>query len=70
VRGSAALIVFGYKELAKHISVSSAALAVGATCFALALVALSRMEETFSRDLDYEETPAGAKAAKGQALLE
>jgi putative MFS transporter len=70
VRGSAALIVFGYKELASHISVSSAALAVGVICFALALVALSRMEETFSRDLDYEETSAGAKEAKGQALLE
>lgn len=70
VRGSAALIVFGYKELANHISVSSAALAVGVICFALALVSLSRMEETFSRDLDYEETSAGAKEAKGQALLE
>jgi MFS family permease len=70
VRGSAALIVFGYKELTNHISVSSAALAVGVICFALALVALSRMEETFSRDLDYEETSAGTKEAKGQALLE
>jgi MFS transporter, putative metabolite:H+ symporter len=70
VRGSAALIVFGYKELTNHISVSSAALAVGVICFALALVALSRMEETFSRDLDYEETPSGTKEAKGQALLE
>ncbi|HVG64246.1 MAG TPA: MFS transporter [Hyalangium sp.] len=70
VRGSAALIVFGYKELANHISVSSAALVVGVICFGLALVALSRMEETFSRDLDYEETPEGAKEAKGQALLE
>jgi len=70
VRGSAALIVFGYKELAQHISVSSAALAVGVICFALALFALSRMEETFSRDLDYEETLVGVKDAKGQALLE
>jgi putative MFS transporter len=70
VRGSAALIVYGYKELTNHMPVATAALAVGVTCFGLALVALSRMEETFHRDLDYEESLAGVKQAKGQALLE
>jgi MFS family permease len=64
VRGSAGLIVIGYKELASHIPVSTAALAVGVACFGLAFVALTRMEETFHRDLDYEEALAGANPAK------
>jgi putative MFS transporter len=67
VRGSAALVVFGFKELKDHLSVANAALTFGTLCFGLALLALTRIEETFHRDLDYEEGPEGAKA---QALLE
>jgi putative MFS transporter len=70
VRGSAALVVFGFTKLKDHTSVANAALTFGVICFGLALLALSRMEETFHRDLDYEETPDGVKLAKGQALLE
>ena len=73
VRGSAALVVFGFTRLKDHISVANAALTFGVICFGLALLALSRMEETFHRDLDYEETPDGVRLAKGvkeQALLE
>jgi hypothetical protein len=73
VRGSAALVVFGFTRLKDHVSVANAALTCGVICFGLALLALSRMEETFHRDLDYEETPDGVKLAKGakeQALLE
>lgn len=70
VRGSAALVVFGFKELKDHISVANAAMTFGALCFGLALLALTRLEETFHRDLDYEESAAGEKDAKAQALLE
>ncbi|KFE68332.1 MFS transporter [Hyalangium minutum] len=70
VRGSAALVVFGFNELKNHISVASAAMTFGALCFGLALVALTRLDETFHRDLDYEESAAGAKDPKAQALLE
>jgi MFS family permease len=71
VRGSAALVIFGFKELKDHISVANAALTFGVLCFGLALIALTRMEETFHRDLDYEEAPGGVKVTKeGQALLE
>jgi MFS family permease len=70
VRGSAALVVFGFKELKDHISVANAALTCGVICFGLALLALTRMEETFHRDLDFEEAAGGAKLPKEQALLE
>jgi len=70
VRGSAALVVSGYNQLKDHISVANAALTFGTLCFGFALLALTRMEETFHRDLDYEEGAAGEKDAKAQALLE
>ncbi|MBN1207788.1 MAG: MFS transporter [Myxococcaceae bacterium] len=56
VRGSAAMAASGFAFLKGHMSVAHAALAVGSICFGLALVALLRIEETFHRDLDYEET--------------
>jgi putative MFS transporter len=60
VRGSAVLVVLGFRELKDHISVANAALTFGTICFGLALLALTRIEETFHRDLDYEENPEGA----------
>lgn len=60
VRGSAALVVIGFKYLKDEMPVASAALLIGCICFGLALLALTRMEETFHRNLDYEE------GAKGQ----
>ncbi len=56
VRGSAALAASGFAVLKGQMPVASAALTVGSICFGLALLALTRIEETFSRDLDYEET--------------
>ncbi|MFP2906570.1 MFS transporter [Pyxidicoccus sp. 3LFB2] len=64
VRGSAALAASGFAWLKglEGVSVANAALMVGSLCFGLALLALLRIEETFHRDLDYEET-AGSTAA-------
>jgi MFS transporter, putative metabolite:H+ symporter len=55
VRGSAVFAVLGFKELKDHLSVANAALLVGTVCFGLALLALTRIQETFHHDLDYEE---------------
>jgi predicted MFS family arabinose efflux permease len=56
VRGSAAIAATGFAYLKNHISVANAALTIGSICFGLALLSLLRIEETFHRDLDYEET--------------
>ncbi|MBZ4397335.1 MFS transporter [Myxococcus sp. MISCRS1] len=63
VRGSAAIAASGFAVLKGHISVPAAALTVGSICFGLALLALTRIEETFHRDLDYEETGPDAATA-------
>ncbi|MCP3061595.1 MFS transporter [Myxococcus sp. K38C18041901] len=63
VRGSAAIAASGFAVLKGHISVPAAALTVGTICFGLALIALTRIEETFHRDLDYEETGPDAATA-------
>jgi putative MFS transporter len=55
VRGSAAIAASGFAYLKGHMSVANAALIIGSICFSLALLSLLRLEETFSRDLDYEE---------------
>ncbi|NVJ19286.1 MFS transporter [Myxococcus sp. AM010] len=63
VRGSAVLAASGFAYLKGELSVSTAALIVGSVCFGLALLALTRLEETFHRDLDYEETATGPQPA-------
>ncbi|ADO74822.1 Major facilitator family transporter [Stigmatella aurantiaca DW4/3-1] len=55
VRGSATLAASGFAVLKGQMPVANAALLVGSICFGLALLALTRIEETFHRDLDYEE---------------
>jgi len=60
VRGSAMMAISGFKYLKEQMSVPNAALVVGGICFGLALLALVFMEETFHRDLDYEEGSKGA----------
>lgn len=65
VRGSAALAVTGYLMLKSQMSVPNAALTVGTICFGLALLALTRIDETFSRDLDYEETAVSSAVGEG-----
>ncbi|QSQ15679.1 MFS transporter [Myxococcus landrumensis] len=62
VRGSAVFAATGFAYLKGHISVPAAAITVGSICFGLALLALTRLEETFHRDLDYEETAPDAVA--------
>jgi MFS family permease len=56
VRGSALIATSGVSYLRGHISLANAALIIGSLCFGLALLALLRLDETFHRDLDYEET--------------
>jgi putative MFS transporter len=65
VRGSAALAASGFAWLKglEGLTVANAALIVGSLCFGLALLALLRIEETFHRDLDYEETASSPQAA-------
>jgi hypothetical protein len=48
--------------------VANAALTFGALCFGLALLALTRIEETFHRDLDYEERPEGLPEGHSEAV--
>ena len=56
VRGSAVIAATAFGQLKGSLGVAHAALAVGAVCFVLALVALARLAETFHRDLDYVES--------------
>jgi putative MFS transporter len=56
VRGSAVLATTSFAWMKGRIPASSAALIVGAACFGLALLALTQLDETFARDLDFEET--------------
>lgn len=71
VRGSAVLAASAFGYLKGHLTVAHAALAVGSVCFVLALVALSRLAETFHRDLDFVESSdaaaAGADSRPGSA---
>lgn len=55
VRGSAVFAASLFAYLKNQITVPQAALAVGTICFGVALLALTQVDETFSRDLDYEE---------------
>lgn len=55
VRGSAALLTVLFASLRDTMSVRTAALAVGLCCFVLAFLALSRLDESFGRDLDFVE---------------
>ncbi len=56
VRGSALFAASGFGALKAKLSVPSAALIVATVCFALAIVALTQLDETFGRELDYVET--------------
>jgi MFS family permease len=60
VRGSAVFAASMFAYLKDQIAVPRAAFVVGTICFGLALLALTQVDETFTRDLDYEEgvTPA------------
>ncbi|HWI40675.1 MAG TPA: MFS transporter, partial [Verrucomicrobiae bacterium] len=55
VRGMVVPITLLFQQARKVLGLEAGALAVGAVCLAVALVALARLEETFHRDLDYFE---------------
>jgi MFS family permease len=56
VRGSLVLMSFTFGTLKSYqVSIQSAAALLGIFCFGLAFLALHRMEETYGKDLDYQE---------------
>lgn len=55
VRGATVPITLAFKSLKASIGVIGGASAVGAVCLILAFLALSRLEETYGKDLDYYE---------------
>lgn len=62
VRGSAVFAASLFAYLKNQITVPQAALTVGTICFGVALLALTQVDETFGRDLDYEENDGGRTA--------
>ena len=63
VRGSAVFATSSFAYLKAEMAASHAALLVGSVCFGLALLALTKLEETFGRDLDFQESHAGVETA-------
>lgn len=55
IRASAILVTASYLYLKGHMPLEQGAMIIGAVCFALAFFALSQIEETFSKNLDYVE---------------
>jgi MFS family permease len=55
VRGSVVPITLAFKHLAEKGDAQNAAIIVGGTCLAIAMVSLYFMKETFSKDLNYHE---------------
>ncbi|MEK7355317.1 MAG: MFS transporter, partial [Bdellovibrionota bacterium] len=55
VRGSAVFAASGFAYLKGSMTAGQAALTVGVVCFGGALLALTQIDETFGRDLNYEE---------------
>lgn len=55
VRGAVPLLTAGFQALRPGLGDVGAALSVGAICFAVALVSVWSLEETFGRDLDFIE---------------
>lgn len=57
VRGAVVPISFLFQELRSYFngSIISSGIAVAVICFAIAFIALSKMKETFHKDLDYVE---------------
>jgi MFS transporter, putative metabolite:H+ symporter len=55
VRGSAVLATFGFKYLTPPLGLVGAALAVGVVAFAIGVIGLVSVRETFHADLDFHE---------------
>jgi MFS family permease len=56
VRGAVIPITSGFQALKPVVGVAESAMIVGVLCLAIAFLSLSRLEETFGKDLDYLET--------------
>jgi MFS family permease len=56
VRGAVVPITTAFAAGKDTLGVTGSAMLVGAVCVALALIALSRLEETYGKDLDYVDT--------------
>lgn len=56
VRGSAVLVTLSFSTLKKYMPLEHAALIIGLIWFSLAVFSLWHLEETFSKDLNYNET--------------
>ena len=55
VRGMVIPITMLFQLARKHLGMETGALAVGALCLVIAFISLSRLQETFHKDLDYFE---------------
>jgi len=55
VRGMTIPITMLFQVARKHLGIETGALVVGALCLVIALISLSRLQETFHKDLDYFE---------------
>ena len=55
VRGMTIPITMLFQLARRHLGIEAGALAVGALCLVIALISLSRLQETFHKDLDYFE---------------
>jgi putative MFS transporter len=63
VRSSVILLTTAFTTLKFFIGVTNAAIAIGVAVFALAAFAVSRLRETYGRDLDFMELPPNAVSA-------
>jgi hypothetical protein len=55
VRGAVVPLTLGFRALTPSLGLLPSAMAIGAACLVVAFLALARLEETFSKDLDYLE---------------
>lgn len=55
VRGAVVPLTLGFRALTPSLGLVPSAMSIGAFCLVVAFFALSRLEETFSKDLDYLE---------------
>jgi MFS family permease len=70
VRGSVIPITALFVQAKVYLGLANAALVVGSLVVAVALLALWRLEETFTKDLDYLEVPESAAAVSPVARSE
>lgn len=68
VRGAAALVVFLFAHLNNYIGIVPSASLIGAILFGLALLSLWTLEETFGRDLNFEEVTNQQQQSKAQTF--